>query len=128
VADGVVAGSGELQSHTRAQAYYNIISLNETAKLAPPFGLDYIITKMSPPSYSPDRTLTAFPDVITNISKVVMSTSKETLQTYFMWGIVDYFASTVRAAEIEPYRIWSNTLSGRVGAPARDRERLRGRG
>jgi len=90
------------------------MSLNETAALAPAFGLDYVVTKLSPPSYTPDRLMTSFPDLIRNISNVVMNTSQETLQTYFMWGIVDSYTSTVRAAEIEPYRNWYNALSGRV--------------
>ncbi len=96
------------------QKYYNIMSLADTAKLAPVLGIDYVVKNLAPSTYSHDRMITSFPSAIQNISSIVLATSKETLQTYFMWKAINELVPTVRAPEIEPLRILGNTLSGRV--------------
>jgi endothelin-converting enzyme len=90
------------------------MSLAETAKVAPVLGLDYVIGNLSPSNFSNARMITAFPDHIKAISEVLVGTSKETLQTYFMWRVIGQFVNTVLAPEVEPLRQLFNKMAGKV--------------
>ena len=94
------------------------MSLNDTTKLAPVLGLDYVLKELSPKNVSNDRLITSFPNVIKSMSDILLSTSKETIQSYYIWRVLYWFYPRVRAQEIDPARIFDNTLSGRVCAPS----------
>jgi endothelin-converting enzyme len=78
------------------------VALDEAAKSSPLFGIDYVITALAPPGYVPDKIFFGFPESIKRISSVYLSTSKETVQTYLMWRVVDDLVLNVVAAEMEP--------------------------
>jgi endothelin-converting enzyme len=90
------------------------MSLNATAALAPILGLDYTIKNLAPSGYPLDKMITSFPDHIKEISDVILSTSKETLQTFLIWSAIGSFVTSVLAPEVEPLRQLQNSLSGRV--------------
>lgn len=50
---------------------------------------------------------------MTNTSDVLSSTSKEVLQTYFMWKIIQSYASKIEADELKPYSQFVNELQGK---------------
>lgn len=48
-----------------------------------------------------------------NLSDILSSTSKEVLQTYFMWKIIQAYSSEIEADELKPYTRFMNELSGK---------------
>ena len=50
----------------------------------------------------PDKILFGLPDAIKRISSIYLSTSKETIQTYLMWRVVDDLVLSVVAPGMEP--------------------------
>ncbi|KAL8367338.1 hypothetical protein RB595_009031 [Gaeumannomyces hyphopodioides] len=101
--------------------YYNIMSLEETDKLAPSLGMKHVISTLSPPDFKNDRLLTSFPEFIPKVEAIVNTTSKETIQAYLSWNVVNQFYRYVTAPEIEPLRVFTNELQGRdpTAFPAR---------
>lgn len=90
------------------------MSLKGADSLTPQIQLANIINKLAPSDYTTDRLIVASPSYMKNLSQILSSTSRETLQTYFIWKVVQAFASEIEADEIKPYTRFSNKLQGKV--------------
>jgi hypothetical protein len=90
------------------------MSPNATEEVAPLLGATEIIKAMAPASFTPERMIISFPDILKNISNEMEKTSKEVLQTWNMWQIVMAEVGLLRTEDIDPIRIFMNTLEGRV--------------
>ncbi len=99
------------------------MSLKDTVKLAPAFGIDYVLKSLVPSNYTPDQLITAFPDFFLNASSIVEQTSKDTLQGFFYWKLITASAAYLEAPELEPYKQFQNKLQGK--APDAKPERWR---
>lgn len=90
------------------------MSLKEADSLSPQIHLSTIISSLTPSDYKTDRLIIASPTYMTNLSDVLSSTSKEVLQTYFMWKVIQAYASKIDADELKPYSQFVNELQGKV--------------
>jgi endothelin-converting enzyme len=58
--------------------------------------------------------ITQFPDFFANLSDIVTSSGKDTVQTFLSWKIIQATAGRIEAAEIKPNTQFWNKLSGKV--------------
>lgn len=89
------------------------MSLKEADSLAPQLHLSTIISSLTPSDYKTDRLIVLSPSYMGNLSDILSSTSKEVLQTYFMWKVIQAYASEIEADELKPYTRFMNELSGK---------------
>ncbi|KAI1187961.1 peptidase family M13 [Nemania serpens] len=93
--------------------YYNIVQVDEVGETGPALGLDKVVRGLAPAGYSPDTMLLAFPEFLGNVSQVVSSTPKSTIQAYLIWNLIATYASYVEAPEVDPIHRFNNVLLGR---------------
>jgi endothelin-converting enzyme len=94
--------------------YYNPMSLEEAGQLTPQLGLPNIIKDLAPSDVSIDRVIVMAPQYQKDLAETLLTTSKETLQTYFIWKAVQSLSSYVEADAVVPYTRFSNVLAGKV--------------
>lgn len=90
------------------------MSLKDADSLTPEIQLASLIKILAPSDYTTDRLIVASPTYMKNLTQILSSTSRETLQTYFIWKVVQAFASEIEADEIKPYTRFANKLQGKV--------------
>ena len=90
------------------------MSLKEANSLTPQIQLTKIIKKLAPSDYTTDRLIIGSPSYMKNLTDILSKTSRETLQTYFIWKVTQAFASEIEADEIKPYTRFVNKLQGKV--------------
>jgi len=90
------------------------MTLNDADKLTPQIHLSTIINSLAPSDVSMDRIIVASPSYMTNLTTILSETSKEVLQTYFIWKVVQSYASVIEADELKPYERFTNELQGKV--------------
>jgi endothelin-converting enzyme len=93
--------------------YYNPMSLEEAGQLTPQLGLPNIIKDLAPSDVSIDRVIVMAPQYQKDLAETLLTTSKETLQTYFIWKAVQSLSSYVEADAVVPYTRFSNVLAGK---------------
>lgn len=96
------------------QKYYNPMSLKDADLLTPQIKLAKIINSLGPADVKTTRIIVGSPKYMKTLEKLLSSTSKEVLQTYFSWKVVQSYASFVQADAIKPYSRFRNELSGKV--------------
>lgn len=96
------------------EKYYNAMALKDAAELTPQIHLSVIINSLAPSDVTTNRVIVASPDYMRNLTRVISETPKEVLQTYFIWKLVQNYASVVEADELKPYSRFSNKLQGKV--------------
>src|SRR4051794_14688548 len=99
---------------TVAELSYNPMSLQDTSKLAPQLGLDFILKSLAPMNYTIDRMITSFPGYWSSLAALVAAVPKETVQTYLMWQIIASRANLVEGPEVKPYIQFVGKLQGQV--------------
>jgi endothelin-converting enzyme len=99
------------------QKYYNPMSLKDADSLTPQIQLANVLQKLAPSDYTINRLIIASPQYMNNLTQILSSTSRKTLQTYFIWKVVQAFSSEIEADEIKPYTRFSNKLQGKVSRP-----------
>lgn len=81
--------------------------------LTPQIRLPEVLTGLVPDTYHVDRLIVASPEYMTRLSKVISETSKEVLQTFFIWKTIQHFAQNVESDALKPYVRFRNELQGR---------------
>jgi endothelin-converting enzyme len=102
------------KANQRFQKYYNPMSLDDANKLAPQIQLSKIVRSLVPADVEVDRLIVASPSYMKALAEVLDSTSKETLEAYFKWKLIQSFASAIEADELKPYTRFMNELQGKV--------------
>lgn len=92
------------------------MSLKDADSLTPEIQLADLIKILAPSDYTTNRLIVASPSYMKNLTQILSSTSRETLQTYFIWKVVQAFASKIEADEVKPYTRFMNKLQGKVVA------------
>ena len=92
------------------------MSLNDANELTPQIHLSKIINALAPYDYKTDRLIIAAPNYMKNMTDIISSTSNEVLQSFFMWKVVQAYASAIEADEIKPYSRFVNEIQGRVSS------------
>lgn len=90
------------------------MSLKDADKLTPQIHLLSMINNLAPSDVKTNRLIVMSPTYMTNLSSILSSTSKEVLQTYFIWKVVQAYSSVIEADELKPYSRFSNELQGKV--------------
>jgi endothelin-converting enzyme len=90
------------------------MSLKNADSLTPQIHLASIINKLAPSDFKTNRLIVTSPDYMKNLSSVLSSTSKEVLQTYFIWKVIQTYAPAIEADELMPYSRFTNELQGKV--------------
>ncbi len=90
------------------------MSLKDANELTPQIHLSKIINRLAPADYHTERLIVASPDYMKNMTDILSSASNEVLQTFFMWKVIQTFASVIEADEIKPYSRFVNEIQGRV--------------
>lgn len=92
------------------------MSLKDTAALAPILGLDHVLTSLAPANYTLNKLSTSFPDFFRNVSDILSASSKDTVQAFFSWKVIQATAGSVIAPEVKPLTRFMNQLTGKVCA------------
>jgi endothelin-converting enzyme len=90
------------------------MSLAEADSLTPQIRLSKIIDGLAPADFKTTRLIVMSPPYMEDLASILNSTSKEVLQTYFLWKAIQAFSSDIEADAIKPYRRFTNELQGKV--------------
>ncbi|OAA65196.1 endothelin-converting enzyme [Niveomyces insectorum RCEF 264] len=102
---------------------YNLVSVKDVVKLVPQFGLETVLEHLVPSNYTLNITVTAFPEILANVSHIVAETPEDTVRNFFYWRLIVHYSGAVLGPEIKPWRQFQNTLQGKE--PDADPERWR---
>ncbi|KAL8342656.1 hypothetical protein RB601_004835 [Gaeumannomyces tritici] len=92
---------------------YNVMTLQDTTKLAPQLGLEKVLKSLAPTNYTIDRMITSFPPFLSNVSALLSNTPSDTVKGFFQWKAIQGLAQTVDATELKPYNQFMNRLGGK---------------
>jgi len=109
----LAAASPDAEDMEDVTKYYNPMSLDDANKLAPQIQLSKIVRSLAPADVEIDRLIVASPSYMKALAEVLNSTSKETLEAYFKWKLIQSFASAIKADELKPYTRFMNELQGK---------------
>ncbi|KAK0107823.1 hypothetical protein ONS96_003612 [Cadophora gregata f. sp. sojae] len=119
----LAAISPDAEDSNDVTKYYNPMSLKEADALTPQIYLSDIISELEPSDVKTSRIIVASPDYMKNLTKIISSTSKEVLQTFFCWKVIQAFASVTETDALVPYTRFINELQGKDPDSTQDRWR-----
>ncbi|KAK1772594.1 zincin [Phialemonium atrogriseum] len=119
----IAAATPELEDLQDVTKSYNLMSLKDAAALAPILGLEHVLTSLAPSNYTLDKLIASFPDYFRNVSDILAANSKDTIQAFLSWKVIQYTASSVIAPEVKPYTRFMNQLAGKDPDAAPERWR-----
>lgn len=90
------------------------MSLSDANLLTPQIHLATIINGLAPSDVKTDRLIVMSPQYMKDLSKILSETPKDVLRTYFMWKVIQNYASALDADELKPYSRFTNQLQGKV--------------
>jgi endothelin-converting enzyme len=99
----LAAASPNAEDRNDVTKYYNPLSLKDATMLAPEVNLAKIINNLAPADVKTSRVIVKSPQYLRDLSKILSNTSRDILQTYFIWKVIQNYASVVEAEEIKPY-------------------------
>lgn len=88
--------------------------MKDADQLTPKIHLSSIIKGLSPVDVKIDRIIVGSPSYMRNLTEILAGTSKDVLQSYLLWRVVQSYASVVEADELKPYSRFRNELQGKV--------------
>lgn len=103
--------------------YYNPYSLEESSKMLPQLSASRIISALAPSNFSTDRIIVGSPDYMKSVSKILEKTDNGTIHGYFMWKVVQAYASSVEDSAVKPLMQFKNKLQGKDPDSSPDRWR-----
>ena len=103
--------------------YYNPKSIAETRALLPQISFESLISSQAPTGFKPNFLIVAFPKYMKELSDILSSTPKEVIQNFFLWKIVQGYASKIEDPAVESLRRFENTLRGKEPDAKEDRWR-----
>ncbi len=96
-----------------ATKYYNPRSLHEIRALLPQISVLYVIERLAPTGYSPEKLIVGSPSYLKRLSSVLQETDVEILQAYFVWKSVQTYAYKIEDGALEPLKRFNNELQGK---------------
>lgn len=105
--------SPNLEDSQDVTKYYNPRTLLETQSLLPQVSFSYIFDNMAPPHYQPDRLIINTPAYLKSLSKTLQGTTKEALQAYFVWKVVQAYADKLEHSSLKPLTRFNNKMRGK---------------
>ena len=92
--------------------YYNPRTLAETQSLLPEVSFSYLFKHLAPRHYRADRLLINTPAYLKSLSTTLQATSKETLQAYFFWKVIQAYADKIEHSALKPLTQFNNEMKG----------------
>lgn len=99
------------------------MSLDATSALAPVLDLKSVLMGLAPKNYSINYMVTSFPAYYTNVSAILATTPRATVQAWFIYNLVYATRNLVIAPEVEPIRRFLRILNGQDPNATTDRWR-----
>jgi len=93
---------------------YNPMNFSDAVKLVPQFGLEKVLKTLAPKNFTIEKVIAPVPQFFSNLTKLLSSTPKETVETYLLWQVISYKTDYVEAPELLPYKRFSRKLNGQV--------------
>lgn len=106
-----------------ATKYYNPRSLDEIRALLPQLSVSFVIQRLAPSGYSPEKLIVGSPSYLKRLSSVLQETSPEILQAYFVWKTVQTYAYKIEDDVLKPLKRFNNELQGKDPESSEERWR-----
>lgn len=90
--------------------------MKDANALTPQIKLTKMIDSLAPSDVKTKRLIIFSPSFMQNLSTILDHTSRETIQTYLIWKVIQTYASAVEAEETKPYMRFRNELQGKVSS------------
>ncbi|KAI5379256.1 hypothetical protein J4E82_001769 [Alternaria postmessia] len=119
----LAAASPSEEDREDVTKYYNPMSIDEAAAIAPEIELKALLADQAPHGTDIKRIIVMTPHYLKDLSAILAATPKDVLQSYFVWKAVQSFSSYVDAEAVKPYRRFVNVLSGKDPDSAPERWR-----
>ncbi|RII10824.1 hypothetical protein CUC08_Gglean006824 [Alternaria sp. MG1] len=119
----LAAASPSEEDREDVTKYYNPMSIDEAAAIAPEIELKALLADQAPHGTDIKRVIVMTPHYLKDLSAILAATPKDVLQSYFVWKAVQSFSSYVDAEAVKPYRRFVNVLSGKDPDSAPERWR-----
>jgi len=120
----LAAASPDAEDRDDVTKYYNPMSLKDADLLTPQISLSIIINNLAPSDVKTNRLIILSPEYMKTLSSVLEETSREILQAYFVWKVIQAFSSVLEADEIKPYKRFINELQGKDPESSSERWRI----
>lgn len=101
---------------------YNPRTLEETEAYNPTISVKQVLHTFAS-GYVPSKIIVGSPEYLQALSKILESSSRETIKTYLVWKVVQSWASAVEDPAVQPLLRFKNKLQGK--APDVKQERWR---
>ncbi|KAI9043716.1 M13 family metallopeptidase [Aspergillus affinis] len=103
--------------------YYNPLSIKDTQSLLPQISFSDIISNLAPSDFRTDRLIVGSPSYMKSLSKILSDTSRETVQLFFKWKLIQAYGDDIEDPKIKPLRELNNKLAGKNPQATQDRWR-----
>ncbi|KAI0479103.1 peptidase family M13 [Xylariaceae sp. FL0804] len=95
----------EITPPTEAQqgvtTIYNAVKVAEAGDVVPAIRLEAVINALVPSHYTVDTVMLAFPEFLGNVSEILSSTSRSTVQSFLIWKLISSYSS-IEAPAVGP--------------------------
>ncbi|KAI0996094.1 Neprilysin [Podosphaera aphanis] len=85
--------------------------------------LSKIVNSLTPQEFTAQNLIIASPNYMKNLTDILNRSSREIVQTYFIWKCIQSFSLIVEAHELKPYSRFMNELQGKDPDSVPDRWR-----
>ena len=93
-------------------SYYNELLISEVEALMTPIHMENLI-KRQYPQYLPNKIIVESPDYLRVVTKLLEENTRETIQAYFAWKIVQTHGPKIISDAVKPLQRFNNQLEGR---------------
>lgn len=92
------------------------MSLKDANKLTPSIHLARAINNLAPSDVIVDRLIVNSPEYMKTLTGIISNSTREVIQSYFLWKVIQAHAAEIEADEIKPYSRFVNELQGKVSS------------
>lgn len=92
---------------------YNPMTPANVSETLPDIDFEHIIAELAPKGYSADTVIAASPKYLKDLSKVLKSTPRQTVQAFLVWKVILSYASRVEDPALKPLNEFNNELRGK---------------
>lgn len=101
---------------------YNPRTLDEAESYNPAISVKSIVNHFTD-GYKPSKIIVASPEYLKSLSHILASQSRDVIQAYLAWKIVQSYGSAVEDDAVEPLRKFNNKLQGKDASAKSERWR-----
>lgn len=113
----------DTQTQEDVTKYYNPLTVEETHVLLPEISFADIIASLAPSDYKDDRLIVGSPSYMKSLSDILSETSRETVQLFFKWKLIQNYAYKIEDPKVKPILEFNNRLAGKEPQAVEERWR-----